>query len=298
MLLATISAAAWSSSTASATLRITSRALPSRFNELWAQEGPSSPEQREALVRVEQIRLDVVDDFGVAAERGHRAGEADPVQELLLARILDLRGGQLAPAREIARGELIEARPVAVDIGIDPVMLRGQERMRPARRRDERDAPRAVGEDARNRGADIEAARRVGSGRIDRVGVGAAGQMRAAAAFGDDRGAVAIDVKRHHRIGETLPVVIEIEDRVDESVRQAELVAHLIGVADVEIGLEQLCGKIATSGAVPLDVQDRIGRLPPDIAELGAPGAREGSRVDRIEREDAERRNAVLMEIL
>src|SRR5215467_13775765 len=160
MLLATISAAAWSSSTASATPRITSRASPSRFNELLAQEGLLRPEQREALVRVEQVRFDVVDDFGVAAERGHCTGKADPVQELLLARILDLRGRQIAPAREIARGELIEARPVAIDIGIDPVMLRGQERVRPARRRDERDPPRAVREDARNRGADIEAARR------------------------------------------------------------------------------------------------------------------------------------------
>src|SRR5215469_4317937 len=175
MLLATISAAAWSSSTALATPRTTSRASPSRFNELLTPEGPSRPEQREALVRIEQIRLDVVDDFGVAAERGHRAGKADPVQELLLARILDLRGREIAPAREIARGELIEARPVAVDIGIDPVMLRGQERMRPARRRNERDAPRAVGENAPHRGADIEAARRVGSGRIDRIRVGAAG---------------------------------------------------------------------------------------------------------------------------
>src|SRR5262249_58610424 len=128
------------------------------------------------------------------------------------------------------------------------------------------DEPRAVGEDAPDRGADIEAARRVGSGRIDRVRIGAAGQMRAAAAFGNHRGAVAIDVKRHHRIREPAPIVVEIEDRVDEGVWQAELVAHPVGVADIEIGLDELSGEMAAGVAVSPDTYDRVGRPPPRSA--------------------------------
>ena len=92
----------------------------------------SGLEQREAFVRVEQVGFDIVDDLGLATERVHRPGEADPVQEFLLASVFDLRGGEIAPAREIAGGELVEARPVARDVRVDPVVLGRQERMRPA----------------------------------------------------------------------------------------------------------------------------------------------------------------------
>ena len=77
----------------------------------------SGLEQREALVRVEQVGFDIVDDLGLAAKRVHRPSKANPVQEFLLAGVLDLCGGEIAPAGEIARGELVEARPVARDVG-------------------------------------------------------------------------------------------------------------------------------------------------------------------------------------
>src|SRR5437773_2140415 len=73
----------------------------------------SRREQGDALVGVEDVALDIVDDLGLAAERVHRAAETHPVEELLLAGVLDLLGGQLAPARQLARADLIEARPVA-----------------------------------------------------------------------------------------------------------------------------------------------------------------------------------------
>src|SRR5207245_1433417 len=93
----------------------------------------SGPKQREALVRVEEVGLDVVDDLGLAAECIHRPRQTDPIQEFLLAGVLYLFGREIAPAREIARGELVEAGPVARDIGVEPVMLFRQECMRPAR---------------------------------------------------------------------------------------------------------------------------------------------------------------------
>src|ERR1700730_2777273 len=112
--------------------------------------------------------------------------------------------------------------------------------------------------------------------------------MGRAAALGDDGGAVAIDVKRHDRVREAAPVVIEIEDRVDESVRQAEIMPHGIGVADVEIGLDQLRCEIAAGGTVPVSADDLIRALAPDIAVVGAPRAAKWARIDCIESKDAE----------
>src|SRR5579883_3221259 len=51
-------------------------------------EERSRPEQCEALVRVEDVGFDVVDDLGPPAERRHGAAKADPIQEFLLSGIL------------------------------------------------------------------------------------------------------------------------------------------------------------------------------------------------------------------
>src|SRR5258708_4723173 len=118
----------------------------------------SRREEGEALVGVEDVALDIIDDLGLAAERVHGAAEADPVEELLLAGILDFLGRQLAPAVELARAHLVEARAVAGVVGIEVMVLRRKERMRPTRRRNQRHPPRALCEGPRHRAADFEAA--------------------------------------------------------------------------------------------------------------------------------------------
>src|SRR5689334_22351245 len=45
---------------------------------------------RKALRGIEHVGFDIVDDVGAVAELGHGAGEADPVEELVLPRLLDL----------------------------------------------------------------------------------------------------------------------------------------------------------------------------------------------------------------
>src|SRR6185312_12447773 len=77
------------------------------------------PEDGEALVRVEDVRLDIVDDLGLALQFGHRAAERHPVEEFLLPGILDRRGRQAPPTIELARGELVEAGAVAGIVGIE-----------------------------------------------------------------------------------------------------------------------------------------------------------------------------------
>src|SRR6266478_5976728 len=141
---------------------------PRERGEGWSEglerydSGGLRPEQREAFVRVEDVALDIVDNFRLALQRVHRAAEAHPVQELLLAGILDLLGAQLAPARELARAQFVEARPVAGIVGIEVMVFWRQEGVRPARRGDQRDPPWAVGQSLRHRAADIETAPRVG----------------------------------------------------------------------------------------------------------------------------------------
>src|SRR6516165_8821027 len=106
--------------------------------------------------------------------------------------------------------------------------------------------------------------------------------MCAAAALGDDRGAVAIDVKRPHRIAEAAAIVIEKQNRVDKGVRQTKLMAHRIGVAYVEIGLDQLGREIAAGAAVPFDADDFVRALAPGVSQLGPAGAAEWPAVDGI----------------
>ncbi|MGE3281413.1 MAG: hypothetical protein AB7O13_10435 [Alphaproteobacteria bacterium] len=227
----------------------------------------------------------------------HRAAETDPIQEFLLPGILDLRRHQLAPARHFTRGQLVETGAVAGIVGVEIVVFRRQKGVRPARRGNERDAPGAVGKDARDRAADIETAPRVGSGGIDQVRVGVAGQMRGRAAFGDHRRAVAVHMKRHDRVREPGTVIVEIEDRVDKRMRQPVFVAHAIGVAGVVIGFDQLRRQGRSSGVVAFGTENGVLALVPDIAG-GAGVARIGARLDLVAGEDAERRHPVLAEIL
>src|SRR3989442_2045025 len=58
---------------------------------------PSRPERREALVRVEDVRLDPRCLVGLAAELGHGPRQTHPVEELLLAALLDRGHRLLAP---------------------------------------------------------------------------------------------------------------------------------------------------------------------------------------------------------
>src|SRR5579885_44815 len=84
------------------------RVLPMPGATGWVALCPTHPsrrshlrrEQRKALVGVENPALDIVHDLRFAPERVHRAAEADPIEELLLAGILDLLGGELPPAAQ------------------------------------------------------------------------------------------------------------------------------------------------------------------------------------------------------
>src|SRR6185437_1495135 len=100
----------------------------------------------------------------------------------------------------------------------EPAVLLREGPVRPARRADQRHAPRRILEEARGRAADLEAARRAWRGRRDLVlALARDGRARL-----HQLAAVAIDVERDDRIGEaeTLLLVVEIDHRVIEGMRQ------------------------------------------------------------------------------
>jgi hypothetical protein len=102
-------------------------------------------------------------------------------------------------------------------------------------------------------------------------------------------------VEWHNRPGQTAPVVIQQQHRVDEGVRQARLMAHGVGVADVEPLVDQRGRQVPAAGAMPFCVDHRVGRFAPGICRADP---LEGTRFDRVECKDAERCNAILAEVL
>src|SRR5258708_9034991 len=86
-------------------------------------EWSRGPEHRETLVRVQNVRLYIVDDFGAIAEFAHRPGEAHPVEELVLACRLDLGGRQVAPPAEPAVAELLDPGAIGADVGIEAMII-------------------------------------------------------------------------------------------------------------------------------------------------------------------------------
>src|SRR5712691_3872769 len=94
----------------------------------------SGHERGEALVRVERPGLDEVALVRLAPQRLHGADQHVPVEHLLLARRLDGLERRLAPRLIVADAERLVEPPVRLDVGIELVVLVGEERVRPARR--------------------------------------------------------------------------------------------------------------------------------------------------------------------
>src|SRR5579884_407687 len=124
---------------------------------------------RDDLVRVHDVALDQHGVPRAQAQLGHRAHQAEPVQQLLLAAVLDLTKRPLPPDRVVAGDQRREQFSVRGQVGIQAIVLRREEGVRPARRGDERDAPRARGERPRARGAQLEAAAWRGRRRVQLV---------------------------------------------------------------------------------------------------------------------------------
>src|SRR6185312_9825155 len=255
-------------------------------------------EQRKAFGRVEDVGLDVIDDLGFLAELAHRAGEADPVQHLMLARILHLLLCQLAPIAEAIAAQLLEARAIGDDIRVEPAMLLRQRAMRPARRADQRDAPRRIGKVARRRAAELEAARRARRWRRNLVRALA----HHAGAGLDQLAAIAIHVEGNDRIveAEALLLVIEIDHGVVEGMREPAGMAHLLRIGNIEAAFDQRLRQAARAFRVASDRQLGILRQSPDIL-IGLEDSKTaaiGLADDLVVDADAESGNAVALEIL
>src|SRR5262249_6892333 len=149
-----------------------------------------------------------------ALERAHGAGEARPVQDLLLAAVLDRLGGQAAPGLPVSPSPRLEHPPVGPRGGAEVVSLWGPGRGAPAGRGDQRHAIGRLGQDARRRRAEIEQALRRGRRWIEILVRDLAIEYRQSAALRQHLAAVAVDGEGHDRVAEAGAVVVEIEDGV------------------------------------------------------------------------------------
>src|SRR6516164_750217 len=101
----------------------------------------------EALVGVEDPALDIGGLGGPPPELVHAAHQAHPIQDLLLAAVLDGTQRPLPPRRIIAGLKRVVEGAVGFDVGVEQMVLAGQKCMRPARGSDQRDPPRALLDD-------------------------------------------------------------------------------------------------------------------------------------------------------
>src|SRR5436309_12937141 len=177
------------------------------------------PEDGEDLVGIRDPRLEEHRFVGLALELRHRARQAEPVQELVMAAILRLGDRSVAPRRPVAVAERLVVALVRLHVREHQRVLRDQERVAPARRRDDRDAPGAGTQAPRDRRADLEAAPRLRPGRVE------LGVLREPcrlpprhrrAVSADQPAAVGVDRERHDRVGEALAVDVQVHDRVHE----------------------------------------------------------------------------------
>ena len=117
-------------------------------------------EHRETFVGIKDVALDVGGLGWTSPELVHRADEAHPIEDFLLAAVFDRAQRALPPCRVIRGLQCFIEGAVGLDIGVEQAVLGGQKGVRPARRSDQRDAPRAFLGDLRAGRAEVEAAPR------------------------------------------------------------------------------------------------------------------------------------------
>jgi len=119
----------------------------------------SRTESGEDFVRVHHAAFDEGGVVGLALKLGHGSDQAEPVQHLVLAGIFDLSKRTLAPRSIVSGLEGAVQERVGFSVRIEMIRLLGQKGVRPARRRDECNPPRAIRHSARAGSAELKAAR-------------------------------------------------------------------------------------------------------------------------------------------
>src|SRR4051794_40881211 len=174
---------------------VTKATLPARACWVGALVLTASAPRREDLVRVEAPGLhERAPRRAAEAQLASGPGQGEPVEDLLLAGVLDGGGGRGLPAGEVPGDEGVVEGAVRARVRGQSVRLVREEGVGPRRRRHERDPPRALGQVPRHRTADVHEAPRCRRRRIqfERLAVGAAEALRR-----HDAPAVAVDRHAH-----------------------------------------------------------------------------------------------------
>ena len=233
---------------------------------------------------------------GGRAQPSRRPGRT--FQQLVVAAIFRFLGGGRPPRRPIAGPQRFVVALVRFDVREHQRVLCDQERVAPARRRDDGHAGGAASEYPRDRGAHLEAPPRL---RARWVQLGVLGELRGLgrrhrlAVSPDQPAPIGVHGERHHGIGEPLAVDVQVQDRVHEGVTE-RMVERLVGVGDVDAFAQQPGDELLRADAVPFDRERRVGRfVPPVLATLVT---LPGLNVDRVVGQHRERRHAILAIVL
>src|SRR4051812_47013037 len=90
--------------------------IATRFSSFMARSSGGRRDQ-ERLGGIEDPGVDEAGFLRLAVERAHRAGETRPVQDLLLAAVLDARAGHRTPRRPVAGPECLVHAAVGRRVG-------------------------------------------------------------------------------------------------------------------------------------------------------------------------------------
>ena len=136
---------------------------------------------------------------------------------------------------------------------------------------------------------------RVGAGRVEVLDLAAHRERQAQPARGVDPAAVAIDRELHQRVIEAAPLVVEQDHRVLEGVPH-RVVQWLVGIADIDPGLDQTGGEVLAGLAMAAHPHRLVLRLAPRVP--GASAMRPGLQFLVVIGEDRKGRDDVLLEVL
>ena len=174
------------------------------------------------------------------------------------------------------------------------MMLFRQKSVRPARRGNQRHPPRAIPQRPGHRRPHFHTPLGRRPRRVKLLPI-----LHRAAPIADNLAPVAVHQKRHHRIVKPLPVIVQIQQRIQDSVAQPALfVQRLIGIRHINPLLQQPPHQTPRRRLLPGILESLIRRLIPHIHPRLPVLQPKGLALHLLVRQHTERRNNVLLEIL
>src|SRR6266446_2841161 len=194
---------------------VTSATFPPSFIKSFARARSLLAWRRccqKAFRGVENPGVDEISLGRFAFELCQSTCQAHPVQNLLLATLLNRGCRIVSPEIVVARAQSFEQLSIGVNVRVQEVIFLGQKRMRPSGGGHQHDSPRTLCQNSGCSATEIEQTPRRRRRWIQLRLTWRILEHRQAAMLCDYFAAVAIDRERNDRMRETLAVVVQIQN--------------------------------------------------------------------------------------